>query len=278
MKTLIADCGSTSARWALFDSAGKSAPAATVTTPGFNASALGVDEIKRVITPAADIIGSANVIRFYGAGCRKGEPSERVAEALAAFAPEAGITVMPDIYASIHALAPDDTALVAIVGTGVNAVVASHGEIIDYVTSTGYILGDHGSGAALGRSLMDMYVSGRLPETLKKALEAEYGITPSSVIDSVYRGTSPRSFLGSFAPFLLRNAGDPAIAGLLDNSFSTFVSVSLLPLLTRHHVDIRLSGSIAFHFRPYIEKSLAALMPEARITAVTANPIDCIRS
>ncbi|MDE6416601.1 MAG: hypothetical protein K2K68_06210 [Duncaniella sp.] len=275
MRTLITDCGSTSARWAMFD--GHSARPVIITTSGFNASALGIEEIKRVIAPAVEIIGNADVIRFYGAGCRKGEPSERVAAALASFAPEARITVLPDIYASIHALAPADTALVAILGTGVNAVVASRGEIIDAVTSTGYILGDHGSGAALGRSLMDMYVSGRLPAALEEALEAEYCITSASVIDSVYRGPSPRSFLGSFAPFLLRNAAHPVIAGLLSDSFDTFVRVSLLPLLDRHDVDIRLSGSIAFHFRAHIEDALARFRPAARITAVTANPIDCIR-
>ncbi|MDE5785855.1 MAG: hypothetical protein K2H98_04915, partial [Duncaniella sp.] len=200
MNTLIVDCGSTSARWALFENAAVNP--VIITTAGFNASALGTEEIISVISPAADMIGRADEIRFYGAGCRKGDPAERVAAALAAIAPHAKISAAADIYAAIHALAPDDTALVAIAGTGVNAVVASCGEIIDSVTSTGYILGDYGSGAALGRSLMECYVSGRMPDDLRHDLEAEYGITPGSVIDAVYRGQSPRSFLGSFAPYV----------------------------------------------------------------------------
>lgn len=275
MKTLIVDCGSTSARWALFDSDVDKPE--VVTTAGFNASALDTKEIIRVIAPVTDLICSADDIRFYGAGCRKGEPAERVAAALACIAPNAGISVSADIYAAIQALAPHDKALVAIVGTGVNAVVASDGEVIDSVTSTGYILGDHGSGAALGRSLMDCYVSGRLPDQLRLELETEHHLSPATVIDAVYRGQAPRSFLGSFAPFMLRNASHPTIAAILRDQFSAFARMSILPLLERHNVDVRLCGSIACHFRNHIAEALSAVAPEARIKAVVANPIDCIR-
>ncbi len=276
MKTLIVDCGSTSARWALHDSDRPDSPV-TIITAGFNASALNVDEIKRVIAPAAEVIRRADAIRFYGAGCRPGAPSERVAEALSSYVLTAKITVWSDIYASIHAVAPEDDAIVAIAGTGVNAVAVSRGEIIDAVTSTGYILGDFGSGAALGRSLMEMYVSGRLSETLRRKLEEEYDLSPSSVIDSVYRGSNPRSFLGSFARFLLSNASEPEVDALLREQFGAFVKLSLLPLLERHNYDIRLTGSIAYYFRSYIEEALSDLRPEARITAVAADPILHIR-
>lgn len=276
MKILIADCGSTSARWALHDTL-QPGELTVITTSGFNASALDTDAIAALIAPVAQMARMADEIRFYGAGCRAGEPSERVAAAFATIAPDARITVAADIYAAIHALAPADTAIVAILGTGVNAVVASQGEIIDAVPSTGYILGDYGSGASMGRTLMGLYVSGRLPLDLQRSLESDHGITVAAVIDSVYRGAAPRAFLGSFAPYILSHDAHPLIAKLIEDEFTKFVNVSLRPLYERHKADIRLSGSIAAHFRHHISAAISASLPGARLSAVTANPIDCIR-
>ncbi|MDE5786810.1 MAG: hypothetical protein K2H98_09780, partial [Duncaniella sp.] len=64
---------------------------------------------------------------------------------------------------------------------------------------------------------------------------------------------------------------------ILRRQFDAFARISLLPLLERHEVDVRLCGSIASHFRSHIAEALSAVAPDARITAVVANPIDCIR-
>ena len=268
------DCGATAAKWALFDPTIGERPVETLTTDGFNVAALDKAGIAGKLSAARALIEKAQLVRFYGAGCRQGEGQRNVEQAFREINPKAEIKASSDIFASIHALAPDGKAIVSIMGTGVNAVVAADGEVVDSVRSTGYILGDYGSGAALGRELMSRYVSGRLPRNLVDSLEKEYHITPDEVIAAVYRGDAPRSFLGSFGPWLSSNKADEFIAGLLHTEFCNYARVSLQPLWERHHADIRLSGSVAFYFRDQVVAAISEVLPAARVTSIIRSPLD----
>ncbi len=272
--TLIVDCGATSARWMLYDPAGGKAPVETLTTDGFSVASLDAEEITLRLSAAQAVISKARKIIFYGAGCLPGAGQRRVETAFGAINPDAEVSAYSDIYASIHALAPRGKAIVSIMGTGVNAVVVENGAIIDSVRSTGYILGDYGSGAALGRELMERYVSGRLPRHLADSLEADYGITPGSVIEEVYRGDAPRAFLGSFGPWLSMNKADGYVAGLLSTSFCNYARVSLLPLWERHHAAIMLSGSVAYYFRNEVISAITEVIPSARVASIIRSPLE----
>lgn len=278
MKTLIADCGATAAKWALFDPTIGDTPVATLTSDGFNVASLDTDGIVRKLSAARALIAKAQLVRFYGAGCRQGAGQRSVEQAFKEINPEIEVKACSDIFASIHALAPDGKAIVSILGTGVNAVVVRDGDIVDSVRSTGYILGDYGSGAALGRELMSRYVAGRLPRHLVDSLEEEYHITPDTVIAAVYRGDAPRAFLGSFGPWLSGNKADGYIAGLLHDEFCNYARVSLQPLWERHHADIRLSGSVAFYFRDQVVAAISEVIPDARVTSVIRSPLDHLKA
>lgn len=268
METIvIADCGSTSVDWAVLTGDKVS----RLSTEGFNASALSADEVERMLQPAAADIAHADVIRFYGAGCREGEPSLRVERALRRMTHAASVTVRSDIYASIDATAPDGEAIVSILGTGSNSCRVADGRIAESIRSAGFILGDDGSGAAMGRELMGEYIGGRLPADLTARLEADYGITPDEVIYRVYRRPRANAFLGSFAPFLAANATDEAIDRIISGQMRRFVDHNIARLTGHETLPCHFTGSVAVYFEPQLRKAMEGV---AAVGKIIKSPLE----
>ncbi len=268
-KIIIADCGSTSADWAVISDM----KVDRFRTEGFNASATGTEDIARHLAPAATHLKDAAEIRFYGAGCLPGVATERVIHALNSLTDCTDITVGSDIEAAIQAVAPHGEAIVSILGTGSNSCRTSDGKVINRIRSAGYILGDWGSGAALGRELMGEYMAGRIPTHLRNLLESNYSITPDSVIEHTYRGERPNAWLGSFAPFMAENIADPFIAAIVNSQMERFVSYNIIPLIGKKPVTCHFVGSIAAGFGPQLRHAMKNV---GEVGNVIASPLDAI--
>lgn len=255
---LIADCGATKADWCLID--GKKA-VGSLKTAGYNAattppSAL-ASIIERELLPHLPRQPRVSALYFYGAGCI--EPfAEGVRLTLRQFFPEAETDVQADLMAAARALCGTRPGIVCILGTGSATGFYDGERIVDQVPSLGYILGDEGSGAALGRRLIADVFKGQLPPDIAGKFLEQYGLRLPEVIENVYRKPAANRYLASFAPFLLDNIEHPDVRRLVAGSFNDFFCRNIRHYERYGTRAVNIVGSIGWHFRHELARSAAA--------------------
>ncbi|MBD5207509.1 MAG: ATPase [Bacteroidales bacterium] len=187
-------------------------------------------------------------IYYYGAGCATPEISRSVESALKSAWPAASADVASDMLGAARGLLGRERGIACILGTGSNAALCDAGEILKGITSLGFILGDEGSGAALGKRFFADYFKGYLPENIKEDFDREYGYGIGDVLTRVYQQLSPNRFLASIAPFLCRHSDSPYIRAMLIKEFAEFFKHYIATFEGARHLPIAFTGSIADHF------------------------------
>ena len=127
-----------------------------------------------------------------------------------------------------RALLSNQPGIACILGTGSNTCLYNGTSIIDNIPPMGCILGDEGSGAYLGKQLLNALYKRRLPSSLLMEFEAEYALSLPKVIEEVYRKPAPGGFLGSLAPFILEHIDAEGMEELVADSFNLFITNNLL--------------------------------------------------
>lgn len=256
---LIADCGSTKTDWC-FTEGGETVR--RVFTGGMNAVLLTEDEIRQKI--ADELLPQTeglmpDVVYFYGAGCLAPEICGNVARAIAQNFPSAKtIEVYTDLLAAARALCGRQPGIACIMGTGSNSCYYDGEKICDNVSPLGYILGDEGSGAVLGKLLVGDVLKRQLPEALCEKFLTQYGLDRLSIITRVYKEPAANRFLASLSPFLLENISEPAVRNLVLTSFKAFFRRNVLNYKAAAALPVSFVGSIAWHYRPLLEDAAAA--------------------
>ena len=256
---LIADCGSTKTDWC-FTEGGKTV--SRVYTCGMNAVLLTEDEIRQKI--AGELLPQAEglapeAVYFYGAGCLAPEICGNVARAIACNFPSAKtIEVYTDLLAAARALCGREPGVACIMGTGSNSCYYDGEKICDNVSPLGYILGDEGSGAVLGKLLVGDVLKRQLPEELCDKFLKQYNLDRLTIITRVYKEPAANRFLASLSPFLLENISEPAIRELVLTSFKAFFRRNVLNYKEATTLPVSFVGSIAWHYRPLLEEAAAS--------------------
>lgn len=271
---LLADSGSTKTDWLLFD--GKNS-IKIFTTSGVNPFLMDFPQIETLIRlevlPQSDLSG-VREIEFYGAGCR-GRGIERIRTALNAVWPKAErIEVASDLLGAARVLFPKTDGIACILGTGSNSGLYLDGKIVQNTPPLGFILGDEGSGAALGKRLIGDVLKGQLPDSIGEAFRTTYpDLSPNEIIERTYRAPLPNRFLASFAPFIYKHKEQPEIKRLLIDEFSRFFIRNIKPY---HRADLNICfvGSIAYYFK--LEISTAAKPFHYNIGRILKRPFDAI--
>lgn len=194
-------------------------------------------------------------IHFYGSGCVPGKTT-LVENALYQSFPIEEIHVYSDLIAAAHSLCSHEAGIACILGTGSNSCQWNGSEITAQISPLGFILGDEGSGAALGRQLVGDALKNQLTPGLKEKLLEEQQLTPSLIIDKVYRQPFPSRFLASLAPFLLNNIGDDSIRKIVNRSFTDFFERNVMQYDYMHH-KVHFVGSVAWHFASILREVAA---------------------
>ena len=269
---LIADSGSTKTDWGVVGAEGTPY---IICTRGLNpfflpsgemAAALRAELLPRL--PEGHGVGG---IHFYGAGCTP-EMRPVVAETLRkTLAVEGAVEVESDLLGAARALCGHAAGIAAILGTGSNSCQYDGESIVRQTPALGFILGDEGGGAYLGKRLLSDLLKGVLPAALKERLFSQSNLTQADIIERVYRRLSPNRFLASFAPFIKENIGDPAVERLVVESFEAFIRRNVLAYDTEG-LPLHCVGSIAWHFRPQLEKAAAAM--GVRLGRVVKSPLE----
>lgn len=158
-----------------------------------------------------------------------------------------------------RALCTDSPGIVGILGTGSNSCLYDGHSIVANVSPLGYILGDEGSGAVLGRTLLGDIFKRQLPDSVIDKFYRLYPITPLEAIAEVYRGTAPNRYLASFVPFLADNIAVPEIKRMVEDSFYAFLRRNILPYDNCYSLPVNFVGSVAYHFRQQLIPVLKSL-------------------
>lgn len=225
---IIAESGATKTDWRLITDDGL---VRGTSCPGLNPSVLDAEQINRIIgsvIPQLNPEGrTVSEIFFYGAGLVSAEAAAPLADALGRWCPFAEVSFNTDMLAAARALFGDGSGIVAIMGTGSNSCLYQNGKIVKNIRPGGFILGDEGSGAALGKAFISDFIKGLLPECVEKEFKDRFNLDYQIVVKKVYREPCPSAFLASFAPYILERQDDEYIAGLLDECLDSFVKRSL---------------------------------------------------
>lgn len=248
---LIVDSGSTKASWCIASE--KGTVVSRVETKGVNPLFVADDEVNCILDEVdARLLHSIlpSEIIFYGAGCIDEVQTNRLASLLSAKFRAIRISVQSDLMGAAIALFNSAPGIVCILGTGANAAYFDGTTFASTAYAGGFILGDEGSGAVLGRRLLADWVKHCMPDEIYNALTEKYGLTYSSVIDSVYRKPQPNRYLAGFAPFLAENINNSYIAALVSDGFDAFFSRNIKGY--PQHAPIGFVGSVAHHFAPQL--------------------------
>ena len=252
---LTVDSGSTKTDWGFFSTPDD---LKTIKTQGINPCHQSEDEIRTIIRneliPHAQGIdtGIISEVFYYGAGCATESICTQMAGILKDFIPNAVITVDSDMLGAARALCGHAEGVACVLGTGSNSCLYNGKEIEDQVPSLGYILGDEGSSAALGRRLIGDCLKRQLPEAVSREFMERYSLTKESIIESVYRKPLPNRFIAGFAPFVYDKRAIPEVHKMIIQCFSEFFTRNVInyhkPWLPVHFVG-SLAGSFAEELR-----------------------------
>lgn len=250
---LLADSGSTKTDWCLVDRGELVLQVFTKgTNPFFQTEDEIGEEVEKHLMPE---LGNRSIdaVYFYGAGCAFPEKNEIVRAAIARHI-NAPIEVGSDLLAAAHALCGNEPGIACIMGTGSNSCFYDGKEIVSNVSPLGFILGDEGSGAVLGKLFVGDCLKNRISPTLQDKFFKQFNLTRADILDRVYKQPFPNRFLASLSPFLAQNIEQPELHSLVLNSFKSFFTRNVMQYNYRNY-KVHFVGSVAYHYEPVLEEA-----------------------
>lgn len=223
--------------------------------PFFRTTASIHEELSRELLPHTP--SPVEKIFFYGSGIINDEKAGVIRRALEQIYPEAHIELYSDVVAASRAIFGRGKGLACILGTGSNVCLYDGTQVVTGVSPLGFILGDEGSGAVLGRKLLGDYFKAVMPEPLRKKFEDRYHLTREEALQRVYKTERPNHFLASFAPFLSEEIASEYAYLLIKNSLIEFFERNVIRIPGYEAYAIGFVGSVAFHFQSVVSEVCA---------------------
>ena len=267
---LLADSGSTKVHWCLVTASGQCSDVFTDgINPLFQTSDAMRNSICNQLLPQISHLlwaGTLTHVFFYGAGCTP-EKKGYVQKALEQVFKKAEVHVASDMLGAARGLLGHEAGVACILGTGSGSCYYNGTEIEWAVPSLGYILGDEGSAAVLGKRLVGDLLKNQLGEDLKEAFFKEYQTSMAEIIEKVYRQPFPNRFLAKLSRFCADHIEDQRIHDLVYDHFVQFIRRNLVqyfePSAVSHQHSGKPSaagfvGSIAYYYKPILEEAMRA--------------------
>lgn len=265
---LIADIGATKASWR---AVGPDGGVRSLETAGVNVAISGASALRGALQEALSSLGFAEELHLYIAGAVNPASCEECRQVASSVFQGASIEVQSDLLGSARACCGQAPGIACILGTGANVSYFDGEKLVPSVRSGGFILGDEGSGAYLGKRLVSDYLKGLMPSDLAATLEKSHDMDYGTVVAAVYRGEAPGRYLASFCDFIGEHRDHPWMSAFLSDCFEQFVARNLY-MYKGKGLPVNFVGSIAFFYRDFLEKALSSF--GLRLGTVIRNPID----
>lgn len=269
---LIAESGGTKTQWCAVS---VETETAIIPTMGLNPNFVPEDDFRRVII--SEVLPGLNYpeitsVFFYGAGCAGKAMEDKVRNGIRSALPQAEVFVFSDLTGAARGLLGTGKGFICMIGTGSNSGWYDGTRITANVPPLGFILGDEGSGAYLGKRLLADFLRGIMPPGLAEEFKSRYGAEKDDIVSHVYRGVFPSRFIGEFVRFLNDFINESYCRELVRNSLQEFVNRNLRLYNLPEGTEIAVTGSVAWHFRSILEEVLDA--NGFRITTIKQGPIE----
>ena len=270
---LIADSGSTKTDWACIN-ADNSIQPIEAHTVGLNPFHMSDSEFRDVLVhELLPQLGDAEItdVYFYGSGVRPEKEAPMVQVLREALSCAEVVEAHSDLLGAARAVCGRNYGIASILGTGANSCLYDGNRIVEKTTALGYILGDEGSGAVLGKRFLHDLYSGLLSKEIKDDFEKRMKLSLPQIIDRIYRQPLANRFLASLATFIHEHIDDAGVEALVKHNFEDFIHVHVAPF-GRDYLPLSFVGSIAHFFADQLTEVVEA--EEYTMGTILQSPIE----
>ncbi|MFN2458245.1 MAG: N-acetylglucosamine kinase [Chitinophagaceae bacterium] len=267
---LVADSGATKAEWCLLNNGKKK----TVFTQGISPYFLSKEQIselidKELLHEIKNI--SIDQIFYYGTGCANPQNAQLVKAALKKVFPSCKIEVQTDLMAAARAVCRHTKGIACILGTGSNSCYYNGRKIVKNSPGLGYVLGDEGSGAYLGKKVIQYYLYNTFDDDLRARFDAKFITTSAEILENVYKKPFPNRYLATFAMFLAENRGHYMVENILEDGINEFFFNHLCKYPEVWKLPVSFVGSVAHGFKDILQELCSSY--EFELGGVLKNPM-----
>lgn len=252
---VLAESSSTRTEWALVDGATVVEHAYTSGMNPYFQSRREISHSIRLELPEAFFRRRWEHVYFYGAGCATQDKCKTMESSLVAQF-KTPVTVNSDLLGAARGLLVHQPGLACILGTGSNSCLYDGKEIIKTVAPLGYVLGDEGSGAYLGKNFIADMLKGLAPKTLVDAFYEKYNVTPPMLMDAVYSNPLPNRALARYSEFLAEHLDNAYVYQLVYAAFMRFFTRNIAAYNYKQQ-PICFVGSVCVLYRDVLAKAAA---------------------
>lgn len=271
MAILLADSGATKCEWCLV----KNGRTTTIFTQGISPYFLSIQQISQLLeTELLPALKKTQIteVHYYGTGLSNPNNVKILEKALKQTFPGAAITADHDMMAAARALCGWEKGVACILGTGSNSCYFNGNKIVKNRPGLGYILGDEGSGAYLGRKVVQYFLYETYDEELHYKFTDAFNTNRVEILENVYKKPLANRYLASFAVFLAQNRGHYMVENILEDGLNDFFFQHLCKYSESWKYPIHFVGGISFGFRDVLQQLCNSY--EFELGRVLKNPME----
>ena len=271
----IVDGGSTKCDWVILENDGTEV--LKTETVGFNPNITKPElisielEKNQALTKFCDYLEN---IFFYGSGC--GTPENRliVEREIQKVFTNANIQVKEDLLAAAYAAYRGVPAIVCILGTGSNACYFDGENVKTELPSLGFLIGDEGSGSALGKQLVRHYFMKKLPPDLHRQFTEIYQLNIDDLLKNMYHNPRANAYMADFTRFIVDRKSHPYFQNFIYKELKNFLEFQVMPYEECRDAEINFIGSVAYFFEDSLRAAAADF--HFKVGTVVQKPIESL--
>ena len=250
---LIADSGSTKTEWCLL----KNNKTTIFTSQGMSPYFVNAAQVEGILQK--EVIpflkkNNPDEIYFYGTGCKNLHNVKMLKKVFQKTFNDASVHIDHDLSGAAKALCGNEKGIACILGTGSNSCYYNGKRIVENSPGLGFILGDEGSGAYLGKKVVQHYLYHIFDDDLRARFDAKFVTTDAEILESVYKKPLPNRYLASFAIFLAENRGNYMIENIIEDGLNDFFYTHLISYRESSKLPVHFTGGIAYGFRDVVKQ------------------------
>lgn len=271
----IVDGGSTKCDWVILDEFGKIF--LKTETIGFNPNIILPELIVSEIEKNQNLTSIKERMQsvfFYGSGCGLVENQAIVERELQKVFKNAEITVKEDLTAAAYAAYNGKPAIVCILGTGSNSCYFDGETVRRELPSLGFLIGDEGSGSAMGKHLLRRFFMKKLPEDLHQKFQEKYQLTIEDALKNMYHNPRANAYLADFNKFVVENKSHPYFQNMVFDEMKNYLDYQVLPYAEAKNSEINFIGSIAYYYEDILRSAAAEL--NLTVGRIVQKPIESL--
>jgi N-acetylglucosamine kinase-like BadF-type ATPase len=271
MAKLLADSGATKCEWSLLNNGRRKSFFTTGISPYFLDGDQIVELLQKELLPGLKKV-EIEEVDFYGTGLANPNNATIISKSLKKIFKGAKVEVNTDLLAAARALCGREKGIACILGTGSNSCYYNGKKIMKNSASLGFILGDEGSGAYLGKKVVQHFLYNTFDDDLRTRFDAKFLTNRTEILENVYKTPLPNRYLATFTIFLAENRGHYMIENIIEDGLYDFFFHHLYSYKEAFQLPINFIGSVAFGFKDVLQELCNTY--ELKLGKVLKNPME----